>query len=103
MKSYLLYVLMFLAISLPVHAQDIDLDCEALAEQMVERLSAEGLLVPQAADGQRARAIGLELCSGAEISAQQQHEVSQQEARDNWFFEAQEDKPGNKRLRNLKR
>ncbi|MBT8438436.1 MAG: hypothetical protein KJO91_01830 [Gammaproteobacteria bacterium] len=70
---------------------------------MIERLSAEGLLAPEAADGQRARAISMELCSGAEASAQQQHEVGKQEALDHWFWENKPDKPGNKRLKNLKR
>jgi hypothetical protein len=103
MKSCLLPVLLFAVACLPAHAQDIDLDCEVLAEQMIERLSAEGLLVPEAADGRRARAIGMELCGGAEASAQQQHEVGKQEALDNWFTEKRVDKPGNRRLRNLKR
>ena len=103
MKSCLFPVLLFAVACLPAHAQDINLDCETLAEQMIERLSAEGLLAPDATDGERARAIGMEMCSGAEVSAQQQHEVGKQEALDNWFLEERADKPGNRRLRNLKR
>jgi hypothetical protein len=103
MKFFLIPIYLIAVICLPVHAQDIDLDCETLAEQMIERLSAEGLLVPDPADGQRARAIGVELCSGAETSAQEQHEVGKQEAMDQWFWENKPDKPGNKRLKNLKR
>jgi hypothetical protein len=86
-----------------VQAQGIDLECEVLAGQMIERLTAEGLLVSGAADRQRAQEIGMELCSGAEESAQQQHEVGKKEALDNWFFEERPDKPGNRRLKNLKR
>jgi hypothetical protein len=103
MKSRLLSVLLFAVTCQPAHAQDINLDCEAFAAQMIERLSAEGLLAPEAADGQRARAIGMEMCNGAEASAQQQHEVGKQEALDHWFWEERADKPGNRRLRNLKR
>ena len=103
MKPCLFPVLLFAVACLPAHAQDINLDCEAFAEQIIERLSAEGLLAPDAADGQRARAIGMEMCSGAEASAQQQHEVGKQEALDNWFWEEQPEKPGNRRLKNLKR
>jgi len=103
MKSCLFSVLLFAVACQPAHAQDINLDCEAFAEQMIERLSAEGLLATDAVDGERALAIGMEMCSGAEVSAQQQHEVGKQEALDNWFWEDRADKPGNRRLRNLKR
>ena len=102
MKSCRFSVLLFAVACLPAHAQDINLDCAALAEQMIERLTAEGLLAADAADGQRARIIGMEMCSGAEASAQQQHEVGKQEALDHWFWESNADKPGNRRLRNLK-
>ena len=52
---------------------------------------------------QRARAIGLELCTGAQTTAEQQHEQDKQKALDNWFMEATGDKPGNTRLKNFKR
>jgi len=103
MKFFLIPIYISAFICLPVQAQDIDLDCETLAKQMIERLSAEGLLATDAADGQRARAIGMELCSGAEASAQQQHEVGKQKALEHWFWEDKPEKPGNKRLKNLKR
>mgnify|MGYP001812206207 CR=1 FL=1 len=103
MKYHFLPVTLCVLLCVPVYAQDIDLECEALANQMIERLTAEGLLVQQAETGQRARSIGLSLCGGAEASAQQQHEAGKQEALDNWFFEKQPDKAGNRRLRNLKR
>ena len=81
----------------------IDLDCETLSEQMVERLDAEGLLIQTESGRQRALAITLDLCGGAEESAEQQSEVEKQQALDNWFFEKHPEKPGNKRLKNLKR
>ena len=103
MKSCLFPVLLLMLVRMPAHAEGIDIDCEAFAEQMIDRLSDEGLLVLDSADEQRALMIGMEMCSGAEASAQQQHEVGKQEALDNWFFEDRADKPGNRRLRNLKR
>jgi hypothetical protein len=84
-------------------AGGIDLDCETLSGQMVNRLAAEGLLTQATAGRQRALAITRDLCGGAEESAQQQHEDGKQQALDNWFFEKRPEKPGNKRLRNLKR
>lgn len=84
-------------------ADGIDLDCEALSRQMVERLDTAGLLTKAEPDRQRALAITRDLCSGAEESAQQQHETAKQEALDNWFLEKRPEKPGNKRLKNLKR
>ena len=98
------YVFMALAvISHGSLADGIDLDCATLSEQMVDRLDAEGLLTQSKPDKQRALAITLELCGGAEESAQQQHEDEKQQALDNWFFEKHPEKPGNKRLKNLKR
>jgi len=103
MKNRIIPVTLFVVLCMPAHAQDIDLECEALANQMIERLGAEGLLVQQADTDQRARSIGLTLCGGAEASAQQQHEAGKQKALDNWFLQKQPDKDGNRRLRNLKR
>jgi hypothetical protein len=90
-------------ISYGTFAGGIDLDCETLSEQMVERLDAEGLLIQTESGRQRALAITLDLCGGAEESAEQQSEVEKQQALDNWFFEKRPEKPGNKRLKNLKR
>lgn len=84
-------------------ASDIDLDCKALAEDMVDRLSSQGLLVEGGDSHRRAEAITLELCGGAEVSAQEQLEENKKQWHDNWFFEERAEKPGNKRLRNLKR
>ncbi len=91
------------AISHGALAGDIDLDCTTLSKQMVDRLDAEGLLTQSEPGRQRARAITLELCGGAEASAKQQHEADKQEVLDNWFFEEHPEKPGNRRLKNLKR
>jgi hypothetical protein len=96
--------LLLFTVCTPVHADAIDLQCEELAKRMIERLTAEGLLVSTAEDAQqRARAIGLELCTGAQATAEQQHEQDKQQALDNWFLEATGGKPGNKRLKDLKR
>ncbi|MCG6900795.1 MAG: hypothetical protein LJE75_12460 [Gammaproteobacteria bacterium] len=90
-------------ISYGAFAGGIDLDCETLSEQMVDRLDAEGLLLATESGRQRALAITLDLCGGAEESAEQQSEVEKQRALDNWFFENHPEKAGNKRLKNLKR
>jgi hypothetical protein len=97
------YVAMMLAVSSHgAFATGIDLDCESLSKQMVDRLDAAGLLVQSGNDRQRALDITMDLCRGTEASAQQQHEAGKQEALENWFFEKQPEKPGNKRLKNLK-
>ena len=83
-------------------AGGIDLDCKALSKQMIDRLDAEGLLTRSEAGRQRALSITLDLCRDTEASAQQQHEAGKQEALENWFFEKHPEKPGNKRLKNLK-
>ena len=89
-------------ISYSALAEGIDLDCNALSKQIVDHLDAEGLLVQSEPGRQHALAITRDLCSGTEASAQQQHETGKQEALENWFFEKQPEKAGNKRLRNLK-
>lgn len=95
--------LLLIACMQAMAAEGIDLDCEGLSQQMIERLQAEGLLSTSEADRQQALAISRELCGGAEDSAQQQHEQQTQQAMDNWLFEKQPEKAGNKRLKNLKR
>jgi len=84
-------------------AGGIDLDCEALSRQMIERLDAAGLLVHSAAGSQQALAIAMDLCREGEASAQHQNEADKQEALDNWLSEKHPEKPGNTRLKNLKR
>ena len=96
--------LLLLAMCPPVYAEAIDLQCEELAKQLIERFTAEGLLASSAADvQQRAREIGLQLCTGAQATAEQQHEQDKQKALDNWFMENTGDKPGNKSLKTFKR
>ena len=95
--------LVFFVISHGTFAEGIDLDCETLSKQMVDRLDTEGLLEQTEAGRQRALAITQDLCRSTEASAQQQHEAGKQEALENWFFEDKPEKPGNKRLKNLKR
>jgi hypothetical protein len=104
MKVTLPGSLLLLAVCTPLHAAAIDLQCKELAQQLIERLDAEGLLSSSSGDAQqRARAIGLELCTGAQATAEQQHEQDKQKALDNWWLEAPGDKPGNERLKNFKR
>jgi hypothetical protein len=103
MKFPLPGCLLLLAVATPVHAEAIDLQCEELANRMIERLTAAGLGLICRGRAARARAIGLELCTGAQATAEQQHEQDKQKALDNWFLEAPGDKPGNKRLKDLKR
>jgi hypothetical protein len=104
MKFNLPVCLLLLAVCPPLQAEAIDLQCEELAKRMIERLTAEGLLASSSEEAQqRARAIGLELCTGAQATAEEQHEQDKQKALDNWFLEATGDKPGNKRLKDLKR
>ncbi|WP_126454593.1 hypothetical protein [Sulfuriflexus mobilis] len=91
-----------LMLGLPGHAQAIDLRCEELAENMVARLSSEGLIAGSAEAESRARAISLGLCAETQASARQQHEQEKAVALENWLFEHRADKPGNRRLRNLK-
>ena len=79
----------------------IDLNCESQASQLIEQLSQAGLLV--AGSEPQARTISLELCTDAEQSAQAQHEEGKKEAIENWFFESTGGKPGNERLKRLKR
>lgn len=86
-----------------VFAAGIDLGCENLANQMVGRLANAGLLDGSVESVQRASKISLELCAGAEESARQQHEVDKQEALKNWLTQPTGGKPGNERLKKLKR
>ncbi|VAX09796.1 hypothetical protein MNBD_GAMMA26-1215 [hydrothermal vent metagenome] len=103
MKVTLLLLLLIIFMCPPVQAAGIDLRCEELAEQMIKRLVDEGLLDISDAGRQRAQAISLELCAGAQDSAEQQHEEGKRTAIANWLFESAGGKPGNKRLRRLKR
>jgi len=84
-------------------AEGIDLDCDGFSNQLIDRLDSEGLLAESESGRQRALVVTRDLCSGSEASAQQQHETEKQEALDNWFFNNQPEKAGNKRLKNLKR
>lgn len=86
-----------------LQAQDIDLRCEGWTEQLLKRLSEQGLLIESTTAHERAQAIGLELCHGAQQAAQQQHERGVSQRLRHWLFEDTGGKAGNKRLKNLKR
>jgi len=104
MKTIAFLCLLLLAIALPARAEGIDLQCEELAGKMIERLSKEGLLNEPDKNQKRAQVISLELCAGAQKSAQKQHEKDKKEALDSVFrYSTSSDKKGIKRLRSLKR
>ena len=102
MKAKALMGMCLALMCVPAYA-DIDLSCEDLAQRMVDRLAGEGLLTGSEQGTLRAHEISLSLCSGAQATAQAQHEKDKEEALSNWFWESRADKPGNRRLRNLKR
>lgn len=99
-KLWLTILLMFCAPLL--HADTINLECKTLADKMVTRLVDEGLLLPAEQYQIRARAISVELCSDVQKTAETQHQEAKDSALKNWIFENRPDKPGNKRLKNLK-
>jgi len=94
-------VLLFFPVVL--NAQGINLECEALAKKMVSRFAEQGLLNTDTHAQQRANAISLELCNEIEKSAEVQHKAAKESALQNWIFENRPEKPGNRRLKNLKR
>ena len=102
MKTLSKFFLVVSVLAVPVQVSAIDLQCEALAEKMVNRLVEEGLLVQAANKRERALAISLESCDGAQKVAQQQQEVEKQFFIKNWLFENTGGKPGNQRLKKLK-
>jgi len=105
MNNIVTPVVLAMVLTLSSHgafAEGIDLDCETFSRQLADRLDTDGLLVRPETDRQRVLAITRDLCRGTEASARQQHEAGKQEALENWFFEDHPEKPGNKRLKNLK-
>ena len=101
--KHLLPALLLLGTPVAALANDIDLDCERLAKQSTSSMVAEGLLANTPAAIQRAEAITLNLCIGAESSAQQQYEEGKQNALTNWIWEDRPKTEGHKRLKKLKR
>ncbi len=85
-----------------LQAETINLECDELANKMVTKLVAEGLLSYAEKSQLRARAISTELCNGVQKSAENQHQKAQTSALQNWIFQNRPDKPGNKRLKRLK-
>jgi len=101
MNKLLLTVSLLLTTSL-LQAETINLECNALANKMVTKLVEQGLLLSAEQHQIRAREISVELCRGAQKSAESQHQEAQTSALQNWIFENRPDKPGNKRLKRLK-
>ena len=98
----LLTTLLLLSSASIAQAETINLECHALANKMVTKLVEQGLLLSAEQHQIRAREIGVELCRGAQKSAESQHQKAQTSALQNWIFENRPDKPGNKRLKRLK-
>lgn len=93
--------------ALPLSAENsgtIDLQCEALAKNIVKRLTDEGLLAASEHDHRRALAISREFCSKAQASAEKQHEDTLSETlRKLSLYGSEERKEGNKRLLRMQR
>lgn len=85
-----------------LHAETINLECNALAKKMVDRLVDDGLLLSAEQHQVRARAISAGLCQEVQKTAENQHQKAKTTALQNWIFENRPDKPGNRRLKRLK-
>ena len=78
---------MLFCLSLPAQAENIDLQCQELARQMISRLTHEGLLNSSRQTAERAHQITVSLCARAQQSAQQQHEEGKQRALTDWLWQ----------------
>jgi hypothetical protein len=100
MIKNLLTLFLLLGVIQTTAAEDsIDLGCEKLAGQMVKRLASENLLVDSTQAVERAQAITLGLCAGAQEAAQQQHETGKQDAITDWIWQSRPETQGHKRLK----
>ena len=97
--KYLVLCLALLGFALPAQAEQINLECQQLARQMVSQLIKEGLVRNSAQTAQRAEAITISLCTNAEVSAQQQHEAGKQRAIYDWIWQERPETSGHKRLK----
>ena len=101
--KFRLLTLLLGCLSFPAQANDIDLDCESLARNSASQMVSEGLLANSAAAQKRAEEITLNLCMGAETTAQEQYEEGKQNALTDWIWEDRPKTEGHKRLKNIKR
>ena len=101
MKSSFLLLPAVVLFCSAAQAKDIDLDCGQQAEELIRRLADDGLL-RAGADLERARAIGVEFCQGAQTTAQEQHDAGLKQVLKNILFEDTGGKEGNERLKRLK-
>lgn len=100
----ILAVIGLFVIYLPgVSAQVINLECDKMAEEIVKRMDKQGLLVPFQESSERAVGIAKKLCDARQKTALQQHEADKQKFIKNWLTENTGGKPGNERLRRIKR
>ena len=103
MKSMSLTITVLLTSLFSMQAQAINLDCNVLTTDVLQQLADTGLLSGGEVGKEQAHTIIMTSCRGAEASAEKQHADSKKEWVKNWLFENTGGKPGNKRLRNLKR
>ena len=80
--------------------EEINLNCENLTHSLITQLHQEGLVTADIQREAAIKTIALSLCSEAEASAQQQHQINKKAALDNWFMGYHVDKAGNRRLKN---
>lgn len=102
MRNVLLFFL-FCAVMPAAHAETIDLSCDQMAASIVQRLDKDGLLAAADDSRQRATDIAMSLCAERQQVAQQQHEQDRQNFIKHWLTEDTGGKPGNERLKKLKR
>ena len=86
-----------------VHAEDINLQCDDLAYGLARQLSNEGLIGHDADTFEKTKQIAIAQCLKAQSSAQVQLKANKEDWLKNWLLEDTGGKPGNKRLKNLKR
>lgn len=83
----------------------MNLDCQQLSLELIKKLNEEKLIVTNndKSNPQRVAEIFESLCEKKEVLIQEQHEILTKKAQEEWFWTHNADKPGNKRLKNLKR
>lgn len=91
-------------VAIPAQAEEIDLNCQALAKDIVTQLSKEGLLANRENNTERALAISLKLCAGTQATVQKQVDTTLERVIKEISILGTEDrKEGNQRLLRLKK
>jgi len=98
------FVLFLCLVSFSAQAEEIDLNCKALAKDIVNQLSQEGLLANKVNNTERALAISLKLCAGTQETVQKQVDSTLERViKEISILGTDERKSGNKRLLKHKR